>query len=479
MAEVTLKTAQDLRKKVNRLQIFRKIRLNRLMQDSGKIVSGFLCGFRRAAGEFRRRASALAAGISRSMGAPIAFLGRRSRFFRELEQEQRAQLLRWAVSCVLMVAVTAGSVATVMASARWADIVVDGVKIVSDKTDEILSLAGIVPASGDLVTRAQSDSGTVEITVRTARRAVVAADGGKTFVGLHYGDTVRDALSKAGVVPDSDDEVTPSAETPVTADMNIAVLRRRIVTVAADGKTVPVLVKEGTVSQALTQAGVKVGPDDTTSVRADAPVADGMNIRVARVSYRDVTATQAVPFQTVVQKDSTLTAGVKKQQTAGKNGVRTVVSRQKLCDGAPVESTVVSSTVTAQPVNQVVLLGTKSYVQGAAKVGGAGTFVDRDGRTVSYRKLLTGRCTAYTGGGTTSTGRPAAYGLVAVNPKIIPYGTRLYIVSPGGGVVYGYAVAADTGGAAMHNRILADLYYDTYAGCEQIGSRTMNVYVLG
>lgn len=483
------------------MQFFRKIRLNRQIQLVKKSVSGFSADMRRAVGQIpgsvagalsrvRRavgavpgRVSAVAARMPKTPAAMAAFLKARLRAFRELEQEQRAQILRWTVSCVLMISVTVSSVATVMASARWADITVDGagrprIEIVSDATDEILSLADVHPAEEDAVTRVQQDSGTVQITVRTARHVTVTADGRQTAAVLHYGDTVADALAQSGVFPDGDDTVSPSAQTAVSEGMDVRVLRRMNIVVTADGKSTSALVDEGTVSQALVQAGVTVGTGDTTSVPAGGPVTEGMQIKVARVTYRDVTTTEAVPFQTVTRKDPTLTAGVKKEQTAGENGVKTIVSRQKLCDGALVESTVVSSEVTTQPVSRVVLVGAKTYKAGAATVGASGTFTDRNGNTVSYRKVLTGRCTAYTGGGTTSTGRPAAYGLVAVNPKIIPYGTRLYISSPGGGVVYGYAIAADTGGAAMRNRILADLYYDTYEGCEQIGSRTMNVYIL-
>ena len=50
--------------------------------------------------------------------------------------------------------------------------------------------------------------------------------------------------------------------------------------------------------------------------------------------------------------------------------------------------------------------------------------------------------TAYTGGGITATGAPAAVGRVAVNPNVIPYGTKLYIASPDGSIVYGYAIAS-------------------------------------
>ena len=146
-------------------------------------------------------------------------------------------------------------------------------------------------------------------------------------------------------------------------------------------------------------------------------------------------------------------------------------------DGVVVESTVLSSEVISEPVTQVTREGTKDP-NGWATIESDGTVYDENGNEVVYKKLLSGRCSAYTGGGTTATGAPAAFGRVAVNPNVIPYGTKLYICSPDGKVVYGYAIASDTGGACMRNTIIADLYYDTLSECYQIGVRTMNVYIL-
>ena len=78
--------------------------------------------------------------------------------------------------------------------------------------------------------------------------------------------------------------------------------------------------------------------------------------------------------------------------------------------------------------------------------------------------------TAYSGGGTTASGMAAAVGRVAVDPRVIPLGTRLYIEG------YGYAVAADTGGAIKGNRI--DLFFETYDEAISFGRRKVTVYVL-
>ena len=109
--------------------------------------------------------------------------------------------------------------------------------------------------------------------------------------------------------------------------------------------------------------------------------------------------------------------------------------------------------------------------------------LDKKGQPVKYKKLITGKCTAYsseqsTVGTVTSTGMKAQVGVVAVNPKVIPYGTKLYIVSPDGKTVYGYAIAGDTGGGVRKNELVCDLFMDTIAECIQFGRRTMNVYIL-
>ena len=77
-----------------------------------------------------------------------------------------------------------------------------------------------------------------------------------------------------------------------------------------------------------------------------------------------------------------------------------------------------STTVLKEPVTKVVTVGAKPK-NGIAIVNGDGTLTDHNGNTIKYSKVVSGRSSAYTGGGYTSTGKPAAVGLVAVNPKII------------------------------------------------------------
>ena len=76
---------------------------------------------------------------------------------------------------------------------------------------------------------------------------------------------------------------------------------------------------------------------------------------------KEFTETEAVPFETVKEEDATLDKGVEKEKTAGEAGEKTITYKAKFKDGKEVENTrtKVKEEVTKQPVNKVVLVGTK------------------------------------------------------------------------------------------------------------------------
>ena len=107
--------------------------------------------------------------------------------------------------------------------------------------------------------------------------------------------------------------------------------------------------------------------------------------------------------------------------------------------------------------------------------------LDENGNPVNYTKKIVGKGTAYSArsGAKTASGRYAIPGHVAVNPNVIPYGSKLYIKSVDGSFIYGYAIAADTGIALMDGRVTVDLFFDTYLESCLFGAKTMEIYVIG
>lgn len=115
----------------------------------------------------------------------------------------------------------------------------------------------------------------------------------------------------------------------------------------------------------------------------------------------------------------------------------------------------------------------------AESIGG-GVITTSTGTTYTYTNVLTVSATAYSCEGRTGytySGTVARVGAIAVDPKVIPLGTKMYVVSNDGQYVYGYCVAEDIGGGIKGNKI--DLYFDTFDECWQFGVRTCTVYILG
>ena len=181
-----------------------------------------------------------------------------------------------------------------------------------------------------------------------------------------------------------------------------------------------------------------------------------------------------------------MTKGKETVKQAGKNGSALVTYSITYKNGQEIRREPVSSEVITAPTAEIVEYGTKSasisssdrITSDARSSDGSGVLTFRSGDTLTYSRVITANATAYTAkdGARTASGRVASVGCVAVDPKVIPMGSKLYITTPNGNIVYGTAVAADTGGAIKGNKV--DLYYNTYNECIQFGRRNVTVYVL-
>lgn len=105
--------------------------------------------------------------------------------------------------------------------------------------------------------------------------------------------------------------------------------------------------------------------------------------------------------------------------------------------------------------------------------------LDENGVPINYKNCKRVQATAYTHtGNKCSTGVWPKPGYIAVDPKVIPYGTKMYIVSADGKYVYGYAIAADTGGFIKKRPTNVDLFFHTESACRTFGRRDVIIYFL-
>lgn len=250
-------------------------------------------------------------------------------------------------------------------------------------------------------------------------------------------------------------------------------------------------VRKGTLAYALEQSDVVLDEYDKVSLSLDYYVGDATTVKIDDVEYVTETKTEAIPYGSEVIYSSDYAANTS-SVTAGKAGVKTVTCSVKYVNGVAVETTVLNETVTEYAIDSTTIYGT-----GTPQYAGSGTtkansvscistltapdslLLDSTGKPVKFTSKKTLRATAYTHtGNNCSTGVYPQPGYVAVDPKEIPYGTKMYIVSADGKYVYGYAIAADTGGFIYGNRTDMDLFFDTESECVTFGRRNITVYFI-
>lgn len=301
--------------------------------------------------------------------------------------------------------------------------------------------------------------------------------GNETTKVISNGETIADVLKTANIVVGADQVTVPAQSTKITSDMNVTVYNGKEISVTADGKTSAVLLPPINIVKALNAAGFGVTDDDILSVSRNSNASDVSNVTIERVTFADKTSTEPIAYESVKENSDDIELGETKLKTEGKDGEMLVATRYKYIDGKEIDKEVVDKKVITEPIDEVTLVGTKGA---ATTTDAAGTFTDSNGAKVAYTRVLNGSGTAYTApaGASTATGVAAYHGGVAVNPNIIPYGSKLYIEAADGSCVYGYATAVDTGGALMAGTALVDCFYNTYDECISFGRRNVNVYVI-
>ncbi|MEG1657883.1 MAG: G5 domain-containing protein [Oscillibacter sp.] len=263
----------------------------------------------------------------------------------------------------------------------------------------------------------------------------------------------------------------------------VSLVAGQTVSIRYEGATISTQAQAETISELLVRMHIAPGPLDMIAVDLSGP---GTALTIAsELTYYDQVV-ENVPFATVRKANPHLAQGVENVVQVGVNGVRTAIYEVIWSGGEELSRQFVEE-VDSTAVDQIVEYGTSvatvSPTDRLANVvkndDGSGTLVFQSGATMPFSKTKGMTATAYTAGHggadtCTATGSRARVGAVAVDKKVIPLGTRMYIVSNDGRVVYGMAVAEDTG---VRGNVV-DLYYDTYRQCIEFGRRGCTVYFL-
>lgn len=295
--------------------------------------------------------------------------------------------------------------------------------------------------------------------VWASKKVMVVADGNSTAIRTIH-DNPEDVLHQAGVDLAVNDEFRLS--TAKVADGSVITVYRAvpIEVVFKEGSKV-VITGKPTVGEMAASLGYGPGKGRTDPAEATA-ITPMMKVKIAQLTEKVVARKVPILPPVVRQPDGTLERGLEEVADEGEEGLKEATVKVRLEDGAETAAVTVAEKVLVPPKPQIVSVGTREVVQTSRG-------------TVRFRQAYVMEATAYLptdggGHGITASGIAARHGIVAVDPAVIPLGTRLYV--PG----YGLALAADTGGVIVGNRI--DLCMEEHDAAWGFGRRMVKVYVL-
>jgi len=321
--------------------------------------------------------------------------------------------------------------------------------------DRILAEAGISLAPHD---RAVVESGSpdnsfaLQLRVERAVQITIHEDG--RTLSLHTtGTTVGEALEEAGLSLYLADRVEPGLGEPLSAGTHIYVERSQPVIVHIDGRTIRTRTHRDQIGPVLADLGVVLVGQDYTVPSPDTPLDEETTIEVVRVVERFVIQQEPIPFDVIWQADPEMEIDQRRLLQEGARGVLERRFRVRSENGQEISRTLEDEYVAVPPVTKINGYGTNIVVRQLETPSGS----------VEYWRVIRMLATSYSAAtagtprdkpwyGRTRLGWPMRYGIVAVDPRVIPLRSEVYV--PG----YGKGVAGDTGGAIRGRRI--DLGYD-------------------
>lgn len=359
----------------------------------------------------------------------------------------------------------------------------------STEPEQIVHESEILYNANDLLITDGFDPETGGLIVIERAKTIRIADSDKVIYCIGYGDTsLKNTLAERGVDVDEGELPDVDFDETVFDGMQVILQRAFPITVQADGETYKVFSTGATVAEILDELGIEPDEDDTVSRNLETQLNAEATVVVNRVQYRENIVEEPIAYETVTKVTADLYEGETEVETEGVAGTRIVNYKEKYVDGALTEREETESEILREPVDKIVLMGSKKrpalieFADGISVMSKldvpAYVTLGSNGLPTKYVDYMEGEATAYTGDPATSTGRVPMQGHVAVDPREIPYGTEMYIASLDGKYIYGYCIAADTGGFIYTSNTLIDLYMDTEDMCYEWGRRDIAVYIL-
>lgn len=246
-------------------------------------------------------------------------------------------------------------------------------------------------------------------------------------------------------------------------------LNKEGISLTVKGKESKVSTFKTTVKDLLIENNIEYDENDIITPSLDSKLEDNMDIKLIVVTEDTIIEKEEIPYEVKTVDDKTLLKGKTKVSQEGKVGEKELTYKATYHDGKLVEKILQEEHISKEATEKIVKKGTKEEIVVASR---SQTSRNNNSKvqTASSGKYMKVVATAYAGDTITATGTKPKWGTIAVDPRVIPYGTKVYI--PQFNMTF---VAEDCGGAIKGNKI--DIFMNSNSECRTWGRRTIDIYI--
>ena len=309
----------------------------------------------------------------------------------------------------------------------------------------------------------------MEISWEQAEEIFISVDGNQSSIWTTE-KLVKNILEEANIEVAEQDEISIGLDTEVGADNKIDIQKAFQLTLVDGLEERQVWSTSTTVANFLKEQGITLGELDRVEKSLEDVITPGDKVAVVRVEKVTDVVEESIDFAIEKKNDSSVLKGKEKVVTQGKKGTVERTYEVVKENGKIVMKTLQSEKVISKPTTQVVAVGTKVVTVTASRnnTSAGGTGKEFYVTATAYTPNCNG-CSGITATGVNIKSNPNMK-LIAVDPNVIPLGSKVWVEG------YGYAIAADTGGAIKGNKI--DILVSSKSAAKNWGRKKVRIKVL-
>lgn len=309
----------------------------------------------------------------------------------------------------------------------------------------------------------------ITVFVSLSRKNITLVIDGEQRKFTTYQSNVQSFLEKEAIKLNPKDKIDKNIDSKLSNKDVINIKRAVNVKINVDNKELAIKSAEKDVASMLKAEKIVLRSEDKVLPGKNTTLSNDIKVDIIRVERKAITQSAPINFNTVVKNDESMLKSQKKVLQEGESGEKQITTNVVYENGKESSRKIIKETITKKPKDKIIAQGTLS--PSPVSRGNTPSFAKSGVLRVKATAYwaVNGVNSTYTYSGRKAVRNPNGYSTIAVDPRVIPLGTKLYVDG------YGYAIAADTGTSVKGNFI--DVYFDTYKEACNWGLKYVNVHI--